>query len=207
MSKVRLQSLVSRFWAESESVFDRFSYVFPIGHEVCSEFHLWRQEMCVIRLLDAWARFCRELVLVSASEQPLTMGGTRLPLAPGIATRTDALHLLQTAYTRVPYEPRWHDAQACLRAAGLLRVANYSSISAGIAVTPAPLDDLRDLRNFLAHRNERTASKVRNAAASNSAPVTSDVIAILQSPSGSPPATILQLWIQQLQTMSQIAVR
>ena len=207
MHTVRLQSLVSRFWVESESVFNRFSYVFPTGHETCSQFHLWCQEMCVIRLLDAWARFCRELVLFSATEKPLTAGGTRLPLAPGIATRKDALQKLQSVYSKLPYEPRWHDAQACLNGASLLGVANYPNISAGIGVTPSPLEDLRHLRNFVAHRNDRTAARVRVAATNILVAPTSDVIAILQSPSKSPPATVLQLWIRQLQAMSQIAVR
>jgi len=59
-----------------------------------------------IRLLDAWARFCRELVLISASEQPLTLAGTRLPLAPGITGRKDALKVLRTIYKRFPWEPQ-----------------------------------------------------------------------------------------------------
>jgi hypothetical protein len=207
MDGVRLQSLAGRFWSESELVVRRFSYVFPPGHGSCSEFHLWRQEMCVIRLLDAWARFCRELVLISSSEQPLTAGGTRLPLAPGITGRKDALRTLRTLYTRFPWEPRWTDAQACLKAANLLGIANYSTISTGIAVTPSPLEDLGRLRNFLAHRNEGTAAEVRAAAVNVGMAPTSNVIAILRTVTGASTLSVLQLWIKQLQTMAQIAAR
>lgn len=207
MANVRLQSFAVRFWGESDLVLRRFSHVFPRGHKVCSELHLWCQEMCVVRLLDAWARFCRELVLASASERPLTAGGARLPLAPGIAGRKDALGKLRTTYTRFPWEPRWTDAQACLRGANLLGVANYSNISAGIAVTPSPLEDLCRLRNFLAHRNEGTAAEVLKAAANIGTAPTSDVIGILESAIAPATSNVLELWIGQLQTMAMIATR
>lgn len=207
MPNIRLQSLAVRFGTESKLVLTRFSHRFSKGHEDCSQFHLWCQEMCVIRLLDAWARFCRELVLVSASEQPLTAGGTRLPRAPGIAGRKDALNALRTVYTRFPWEPRWVDAQACLKAANVLGISNYSTLSAGLAVTPSPVEDLCRLRNFLAHRNEGTAVQVHIAAVNIGVARSSNVIGILRSVTPSSSLSVLQKWIQQLQVMSEIAAR
>lgn len=207
MSVIRLQSLAVRFVMEADMVLQRFTHVFPNGHERCAEPYPWCQEMCVVRLLDAWARFCRDLVLISASQQPLTSSGTRLPLAPGIKRRKDALRVLRAVYTRFPWEPRWIDAQACLSAANLLKIANYSTLSAGLAVTPSPVEDLRKLRNFLAHKNEGTAAEVRTTAVNIGVGNSSDVIGILQSdPTGSGANTI-QSWIQQLQAMSEIAAR
>lgn len=209
MCIARLQTLVARFWAESDQLRRRFLHVFPKGkgHEACADLHLWTQEMCVIRLQDAWARFCRELVLMSASEQPLTASGVRLPRSPGIARRIDALNALRTRYSRPPHEPKWYDAQSCLTAAAMLRVANYASISAGLSVTPSPLDDLRDLRNFLAHRTESTALRVCAVAMRNSLSAQLGVLAILASPSTAVGTCILEHWIRELQTMAQIAVR
>lgn len=208
MANVRLQALAVKFWGEGDLVLQRFSHIFPNGHQICSALHTWTQEMCVIRLQDAWARFCRELILVSASEQPLTAGGTTVPRALGISRRGDALVALRRVYTRFPHEPRWFDAQACLNGATILSIRNYAAVSAGIGVTPSPLDDLRDLRNFLSHRNETTAANVRAASVRNSLVANLDVIAILKSTNlGPPPVTILELWIKQLQTMAQIAVR
>jgi hypothetical protein len=207
MPNIRLQSLAVRFGMESKLVLSRFSHVFPKGHEDCSKFHLWCQEMCVIRLLDAWARFCRELVLISASEQPLTVGGTRLPLAPGITGRKDVLSALRTIYTRFPWEPRWIDAQACLKAANFLRISNYSTLSAGLAITPSPVEDLCRLRNFMAHRNETTAAEVHTAAVNIGVAPTSNVIAILQTVTTGSSLNVLQTWIEQLQAMSEIAAR
>lgn len=207
MAIVRLQTLAARFWSESDQTRRRFAHVFPTGHETCSNLHGWTQEMCLIRLQDAWARFCRELVLVSASEEPLTAAGIKLALAPGINRRSDALNRLRSIYNRFPHEPKWFDPQACLRGATILNVANYAAISAGIGVTPSPLDDLRDLRNFVAHRSEQTAAQVRAAAVRNHLSQNHGVIAILESPSVTPPGTILQVWTEQLQTMAQIATR
>ena len=207
MPRVRLQSIAVRFRTESKFVLLRFSHVFPKGHEECSTFHLWCQEMCVIRLLDAWSRFCRELVLKSASEQPLTVGGSRVPLAPGITGRRDVLKVLRTVYTKFPFEPRWIDAQACFRAASMLKIANYSTVSSGLAVSPSPVDDLRKLRNFLAHRHEGTAGEVHAAAANIGIAPTSDVIGILRSNSAGTGLNVLQTWIEQLQTMSEISAR
>jgi hypothetical protein len=74
-------------------------------------------------------------------------------------------------------------------------------------VTPSPLDDLRTVRNFLAHRNERTAALVRTASTNIPVAPTSNVIAIMLSASSATPLTVIQLWVKQLQTMSQISVR
>jgi hypothetical protein len=207
MPGIRLQSLAVRFRMESALVLRHFSHIFPNGHEDCSKVHPWCQEMCAIRLLDAWARFCRELVLISASEQPLTLAGTRLPLAPGITGRKDALKVLRTIYKRFPWEPRWFDAQSCLGAASFLKVANYSTLSAGLAVTPSPIEDLRKLRNFLAHRNERTAAEVHAAAVNMGIVPTSKVIEILQTVTAGLSVNVLRTWIEQLQAMSDIAAR
>jgi hypothetical protein len=207
MPNVRLQKIAVDFWGESELVLSRFRHIFAKGHETCSASHGWTQEMSVVRLQDSWSRFCRELVIISASERPVTAAGTLVPLAPGISRRSDALNALHVVYTRPPYEPKWFDAQACLRAASILRLNNYASVSGGIGVTPSPLDDLRALRNFLAHRSQMTATGVRDTAIRNSLPPKSGVIAILQSDSTNPGMTILQLWVKQLQTMALIAVR
>jgi hypothetical protein len=163
--------------------------------------------MCVIRLLDAWARFCRELVLRSASEQPLTVGGTRLPLAPGITGRKDVLRVLRTVYTKFPWEPRWIDPQSCLKAANILKIPNYATVSSGLAVSPSPVEDLRKLRNFLAHRNEGTAAEVHTAASNIGIAPTANVIGILQSVPAGSGLNVLRTWVEQLQTMSEISAR
>ena len=76
-----------------------------------------------------------------------------------------------------------------------------------LAITPSPLEHLRSLRNFLAHRNEGTALEVRSAATTIGAAPVCDVIAILQTVTAGATESVLETWVQQLQTMSEIAGR
>jgi len=207
MPKVRLQSLAIRFAIETESILRRFATLCPSGHKQCEDSHLWCQEMCIVRLADAWSRFCRELVLVSASEEPLMAVGGRVPRAPGIADRRGALTVLRSVYTRFPHEPRWIDTQSCLRAANILGIANYATVSAGLAVTPSPVDDLRDVRNFLAHRNEGTAAAVRAVATNVGIAPSSKALGILNDLWPGASKTVLQTWTTHMLAMSQIAAR
>ncbi|WP_336920648.1 hypothetical protein, partial [Altererythrobacter lauratis] len=44
-----------------------------------------------------------------------------------------------------------------------LDVSNSSQIAAELGVTPWPIDELRHLRNFIAHKSKRSALSVRGA--------------------------------------------
>src|SRR3546814_18217376 len=57
-------------------------------------------EMCVLRLHDAWARFCRELVIASAIGHTFTLGGTVLKAAPGISSRASVIPALLATYRK-----------------------------------------------------------------------------------------------------------
>lgn len=68
---------------------------------------------------------------------------------------------LLTLYKKKRYEPRWHDAGECIDAATRLGLANLSTIILALGITPSPADDLRALRNFVAHRCRDTADKLQ----------------------------------------------
>lgn len=116
-------------------------------------------EMAVLRLHDAWARFCREVVFMSASCRPYTLTGNRLPFAPDITCRRDVMSKLMTV-RRV--EPKWYDAMECVTASRQLRISNVSNVSAALIASNSPADEIRVIRNFFAHRGNETASKIRN---------------------------------------------
>lgn len=120
-------------------------------------------EMSVIRLHDAWARFSREIVVLSAGGRPYTANGYRLPTAPGIRKISDVIPLLLRSYSKPRrYEPKWARSQECIQAAQLLHIPNFSTFAAAIGATNSPAEDLRPIRNFLAHRGEDSAKSVRN---------------------------------------------
>ena len=136
----------------------------------CPSIHRDGRELCVVRLHDSWARFCRELVIQSAADRPITTTGTIVIRAPGIGRRSDVIPALRSTYTLAQqqkwYEPRWADAAACIDAAKRLQLANAATISAAIGSTPSPVEHLRRVRNFIAHRGRDTASLLIPVAAS-----------------------------------------
>jgi hypothetical protein len=59
------------------------------------------------------------------------------------------------------FEPNWGSAREALRAASALDITNLSQVSAALGATNSPANDLRTLRNFVAHRNRGTALELR----------------------------------------------
>lgn len=112
-------------------------------------------EMCVIRLLDSWSRFNREVIILSAGARALTRGGTQLGLAPNVSGRYDVLKVLAATYHKPPrYEPRWAIAAQSIDVAQRLQIQNFGMYAAAVGASNSPADELRYVRNFMAHRTE-----------------------------------------------------
>jgi hypothetical protein len=118
-------------------------------------------EMAVIRLYDAWARFCRELIVCSAFGRTVTLSGAFLPPChPSVRRRHFVIpRLLATPGKKYRFEPRWADATECILAAQRLAIANFPTISAALAASNSPAEDIRRARNFYAHRAKKTAQE------------------------------------------------
>jgi hypothetical protein len=116
-------------------------------------------ELEAVRLWDAWARFVRQAIVISATGTGETLTG--LPLSPSIGIKTphDVIPKLRSLYpkNKAPWwEPSWGRPTEGIEAARLLRVSNFSTLSAALGATPSPIDQLRLTRNFM-----RTAIKER----------------------------------------------
>ena len=208
MSTYSLRGLYSKFLRETTLTIGRFETPPPNAAAVVAVEHIHRdcREMCVLRLHDAWARFCRELVILSAGCRPITLNGARIPFAPHISGRNDVLPRLRSLYprTRGNWEPRWYIANECVNAAQRLNISNFVAVSTGIGLTPSPADHLRCMRNFLAHRGERTAIDVRRIAQSLGSHQGTKVDVILSQPTH-PGMTVFEKWARDLQNMARIA--
>ena len=161
-------------------------------------------ELCVIRLHDAWARFCRELVVTSAYAKPLTAQGTRVPRAPGVKRRDQVIPEFTATYP-------WYVSRQCLDAAKRLKVSNYSAIASGIGVSfpdmsPSPNDQVRLVRNFFAHRHQESADKALEIAHNLHIPgIThprSLVIATVP-----PGISVFRLWVNRLRLMAYLSIQ
>jgi len=115
-------------------------------------------EMTVIRLYDAWARFCRELVILSSLGDVVTAGGQ-------ILTRSHPDLVARSVFTPVylklsgrSWEPRWADATACIRAAQCLSIQNLISVTSALGAANSPAENMRRIRNFFAHRGHSTST-------------------------------------------------
>ncbi len=165
------------------------------------------KEMSVIRLHDSWARFCEELIVVSSYACPNSLNGMHVPKVPRVRSRQVALTQAMVRTRRGRRKPRWADANESISAAQRLGIVNFPNVSAGLGLTPSPVDDLRRMRNFFAHRNVTTAQHVRNIAHSIGAPTQTrptDLLGWLQPPSG---VSQFETWVIRLQQMAYIAVQ
>jgi hypothetical protein len=124
-------------------------------------------EMAVIRLHDAWARFCRELIILSAFGHTVTLSGVQLnPSSAAIRSRSLVIPVLLSTYHRKGrvFEPKWADAGECVDAARRLSIMNLSTVAAALGAVNSPANDIRCVRNFYAHRRKGAAM---NAGATN----------------------------------------
>lgn len=97
--------------------------------------------------------------LRSAGEEPANIQALNNAIAPVCRRICDiaaALHWAEKEFWRV-------DARQQLCQPIRLDVSNSSQIAAELGVTPWPIDELRHLRNFIAHKSKRSALSVRGA--------------------------------------------
>jgi hypothetical protein len=64
-------------------------------------------------------------------------------------------------------EPQWYDPKVITRISPLLALSNLAQIYAAFGVPTPVFKELPILRNFFAHRNEDTASRVRTLISAN----------------------------------------
>jgi len=117
---------------------------------------------CVIKLHDQWNARCRELIIKSAMGNYRTLTGT-------ILSKSTAIYPLQELRNRwssrrtmdISWEPDWHVPAVSERAARLLNISNYNTVSNAISALTI-IDELRWTRNAIAHELPRTYRMFRS---------------------------------------------
>lgn len=178
MSEQPLLTAVQEFIAEIDqirSIFDTCRgsrtvdrYVFP---------YCPFEDGCLISLWDAWNRYLRNLVLTSVAGPTLGLSGTvYTPVAPRSETAALA-HLHQSrsgkAYSLIDGEPKWFNTLHMVDILNTLGAPNATVVisalgSSTIALDPIvvsnPLEQIRECRNFVAHKSTGTLNRVRGYA-------------------------------------------
>lgn len=121
-----------------------------------------QSEHLVYQLQIVWECFVREYVVNSALGKHNDRNGPTEARIARFFSSKEAVANYIVASGRSRYEPKWYSSQEVIAVANRLRLSNFSDISAAIGVTPWPLEDLRLIRNFFAHRSKFAAIKVRN---------------------------------------------
>jgi len=165
-------------------------------------------ECCTLRLHDSWARYCRSVVFASAADEPSALDGSIIARAPGIASRDDVWpHLaarLRAANRPCRYEPRWGDATQCANAVDMLGLSNSARLKAALQYQNSPVETLRLLRNFYAHRCDDTGHKLPVVRRELRLAPNVDPGRIPGTPYGN--SVVLRVWIAQLRIMATAMV-
>lgn len=119
-------------------------------------------ERSIIQLQVEWEHFVRCFVLDCATGRFEDVNGRICSsLALGSASRERVSHTLISSYRKRRREPDWYLPGQAIDAADRLRLSNFRKISTLLGVTPWVLDDLRHLRNFVAHQSKDSALEAR----------------------------------------------
>lgn len=175
-----LGTLVSSFEAEADQLEGIFAIC--IGHPRVSGYdhpYVPTEDGCVVSLWDAWNRYLRSLVLVSASGPVVSLGGSTYQ-PRNARSEDEALRYLKQNSRRHAYrvtrnEPNWHmpnafvDIVVCLeldpiQTRTLSGAISATSIALGSISVPNPVEEIRICRNFIAHKSSVTLRDVKSYA-------------------------------------------
>lgn len=118
-------------------------------------------EYALIALHDAWNRFARDLILASALGS-VTPSGVPIPRTHlAVTNRRSALLRIRVFYgeNRSWWEPGWHDPTHAARASTALAITNAPTVTAAFGASANPIEEVRWVRNFVAHRGPATADR------------------------------------------------
>jgi len=161
--------------------------------------------LVIVRLHDEWAMKCRSIVLVSASGKAHTSSGFLLvksPLLQGGVAPIEALHRKWTPKKRMDHswEPRWHDANVAIRAAGILRIGNEVTITNALGAGHGS-EQLRIVRNAIVHSLPKPQLEFRKFLASEGLPLTLKPHQIGFEICSSRSVSYLDFWVSELRNI------
>ena len=159
--------------------------------------------MSVIRLYDAWSRYCRELVVVSALGRVNTLGGSYLTPIAGVTNRKQVIAKAITTASGKMRWVKWGDASDCLLVCTKLGIANLNTVASALGANNTASEELRKVRNFFAHRGSGTNEM---AMKTNRFPVVKRPSAWELAISGGG-LTTFEIWVNNLEATAEAAAQ
>lgn len=208
ISAAMLGAIYSRFLSEANWIrlaFQNCQSMHASPPQQSTRIPVLSAEMVIVRLHDLWARFCRELIVLSATGQATTIQGLAIPPVAGVIHRSDVIPLLLSKYKKRKYEPYWAHANEAIDAAQRLGLSNLSTIATSLGSVTSPEKEVRAIRNFFAHRSKDTALYVR---AQSWCPLSAKLDPfVLAGQPVSGGATLLELWINRFEAVAYSAIQ
>ena len=203
MGQRNLGILYSHFLARTDSINDAFNTSFPstkIHKESCRKLGEDGREREIIKLQLYWGQFCHELLIKSAigGYQTLKSG----ILNPATISKPDDIYSAANIISNRRDFP-WHIPSYCVRLARAIGTQNYNQILMGLSIT-APIDDLRETRNYLIHPSRTTQLAYKRVTNKYGYPGLNplSLLSTIQK-SGK---TLLHEWIESIRLMAEIAI-
>lgn len=155
----------------------------------------------VIRLYAEWEDFCRALFVASVVRGPYYVDGGYAARVPHYANTSElANDLRQRSKGRPIY---WGTSSVFSRWCRIINPSNQSVLVDAMTANGSKAESLRDVRNFLAHRNESTYGRVNRV---NQISNANDLISWLSSPAVGG-RSIFGTWVQSLSDVASASIR
>lgn len=163
-------------------------------------------EMAVVRLYDAWSRYCRELIVISALGGATTLGGVYLKRSTKASNRKQVIHAATTTTSGRQRWVKWGVATECINVGNRLGIANINTVAAALGATNTASEELRTVRNFFAHRSKGTREMAMNT---NRFPVGRRPHVWELAIGGSPTLglTTFEIWVDNLEATAEAAAQ
>lgn len=157
-----------------------------------------------VETTNLWSEFTRSYFSFALAAAVTVTGQrirTRFPPGTPIAVALAQMPQVLRRPTRTPIrrdEPVWHSRREFLKTITLAGLTNTAQIAAALSLPSRVIDHLPTVRNFYAHRNDETISKVRRLALRYALPTIRHPTDFLRARISGRPATIFEEWLAEL---------
>ena len=207
MSRYSLATLRDRFVADADRLAARLATA-RAASDLVEE--AAAAEYCIVALHDAYSRFVRDLLLRSSIGNAVTAGGSKLGAGSlGVVRLSDALNHLRSSWSSPKpgwWEPRWHLQRDATQVARLLDPPNRAVIIGAIGASTNPNEQLRRVRNFVAHRGPSTSDGADGVAVACGAVNWRQPRDIIRIPIAGTGEVLFDQWCRQLKAVGRAAV-
>lgn len=104
-------------------------------------------------------------------------------------------------------EPTWHDPNVIIRILGKAGCSNAKGVNNALSIGSKAIEHLTTTRNFLAHRNETTAVKVRRLGNHYGVGTRGDPLAVVCAFGDGRPQRIVEDWLDDIYTIFSLFPR